>query len=124
MFKQIRFSDLSKTSDTELAGKVIIGFDIDWASDFVIANALELASDTGITPTLFLTHQSKLINSLYKDKKYEFGLHPNFDYLLNGNDANGKNAQEVLNKLQQMFPSTKLIRSHSLTSGSRLKTYF
>ena len=33
-FNQTCFSDLSNLSDDELAGSVIIGFDIDWASDF------------------------------------------------------------------------------------------
>lgn len=128
-FKQINFSDLLISSNRadfnkESKGNVIIGFDIDWASDFVIKDSLNLAYKFGIYPTLFLTHNSPFINKIYSEQKHEFGLHPNFERLLDGSDSNGENSQIVLSNLIDHFPNLKLVRSHSLTTSSRLKSLF
>ena len=123
-FKQVSFNDLLNRSKRCFDGSVIIGYDIDWASDFILEDALKLAESVGIKPTLFLTHKSQLMLQLFNNRKYEFGLHPNFDYLLNGYACNGCNAEQVLKNLSKVFPNVKLIRSHSLTTGSRLKNIF
>ena len=122
--KQTRFSDLRKLTDEELCGSVIIGLDIDWVSDFILQDTLHLASEFGITPTLFLTHSSYLIRKLFNDKQYEFGLHPNFEKLLNGDSSNGSDASDVLERLMHEFPGIDVVRSHSLTTSSRLKALF
>lgn len=121
---QIGFSDLRKLTDKELCGSVIIGLDVDWASDFILQDTLQLASDLGIRPTLFLTHESALIRKLFNDKQYEFGLHPNFEKLLGGDSSNGVDANDVLQRLMDKFPEVDVVRSHSLTTSSRLKALF
>lgn len=123
-FKQIGFSDLKNRTIGELCGSVITGFDIDWASDFILEDVLQLASECGIKPTLFLTHASPLVYKLFKEKKYDFGLHPNFEKLLNGDDSNGKDAADVLHRLMIQFPGVDVVRSHSFTTSSRLKALF
>ena len=123
-FNQTCFSDLSNLSDDELAGSVIIGFDIDWASDFILEDTLQLASELGVRPTLFLTHNSALIRNLFSEGQYEFGLHPNFERLLNGDSGNGLDAPDVLQRLMHEFPGVDVVRSHSLTTSSRLKALF
>ena len=123
-FNQIGFGDVENKTSEELNGSVIIGFDIDWASDFVLEDALLLASECGIKPILFLTHGSSLIHKLFKRKQYDFGLHPNFEKLLNGDDSNGLDAADVLNRLMLEFPGVDVVRSHSLTTSSRLKALF
>ncbi len=123
-FKQIGFSDIKNKTEEELCGSVIIGLDIDWASDFILEDTLLLASECGIKPTIFLTHESPLIHKIFKEKKYEFGLHPNFEKLLNGDDSNGLDAADVLNRLIHPFPNVDIVRSHCLTTSSRLKALF
>lgn len=123
-FKQIGFGDLKHKTAEELRGAVIVGFDIDWASDFVLEDALQLASDCGIQPTLFVTHGSSLVHNLFKEKNYDFGLHPNFEKLLNGDDSNGIDARDVLQRLIHEFPGVDVVRSHCLTTSSKLKVLF
>lgn len=122
--KQIGFGDIKNMTEKELCGSVIISLDIDWASDFILEDALRLASECGIKPTLFLTHQSPLVQKIFKEKKYEFGLHPNFEKLLNGDDSNGLDAEDVLNRLMISFPNVDCVRSHCLTTSSSLKALF
>ena len=121
---QIEFGDIGHKTDEELNGAVIIGFDIDWAPDFILKDSLELAKTWGIKPTLFFTHESPLCNRIFKQNRFEFGLHPNFEKLLSGDWSNGQDALEVLNRLDQSFPGVKIIRSHSLTTSSKLKALF
>ena len=123
-FKQINFRDLKEKNEADLNGATIVGFDIDWASDFIIEDSLRLANEVGIIPTLFLTHNSPLLQKLKKKKKYEFGLHPNFEKLLSGDCSNGNDSVDVLGRLTDVFPDLELIRSHSLTTSSRLKSLF
>ena len=123
-FKQISFGDINNKTEKELCGSVIVGLDIDWASDFILEDTLRLASECGIKPTLFLTHESPLVQKIFKEKKYEFGLHPNFEKLLNGDDSNGLDADDVLNRLMIAFPNVDCVRSHCLTTSSRLKALF
>lgn len=123
-YSQIGFGDIADRSDKELNGDIIICFDIDWAPDFILEDSLELAKRVGIRPTLFLTHHSPLCQEIFAEQKFEFGLHPNFEKLLSGDDSNGRNAGEVIDRLNQFFPGIKVIRSHSLTTSSRLKAIF
>ena len=73
-FKQISFGDLKKRTEEALCGSVIISLDINWAGNFVLENALQLASECGIKPTLFLIHESPLIEKIFIEKKYEFSV--------------------------------------------------
>ena len=124
MYKQIKFGTLANKSDKQLYKSTIISFDIDWAPDYVLEDALTLAHKLGIKPTLFLTHDSPLLKKIFRENNYEFGLHPNFEKLLNGDASNGRNSVEVLKKLTQCYSGIKIIRSHSLTTSSRLKALF
>ena len=123
-FKQINFSDLKNMAEEDLRGAVIVGLDIDWASDFIMEDTLKLAYECGVNPTLFLTHQSPLLEKIFKEEKYEFGLHPNFEKLLDGDNSNGSNSADVLDRLIKHFPNVDIVRSHSLTTSSRLKALF
>ena len=123
-FKQIKFRDLKNKGEEDLNGAVIPCFDIDWASDFVLEDTLSLAKDVGIDPTVFLTHNSPLQRNIFQKNEYEFGLHPNFEKLLSGDSSNGENSVNVLGRLTHLFPGLDIIRSHCLTTSSRLKSLF
>jgi hypothetical protein len=122
LFSEIFNAPLSQSS--KFNNSVIIGFDLDWASDFVLEDSLNLAKEYGVNPALFVTHESPFIKKIFKEEKNEFGLHPNFERLLEGCDANGENSELVLERLTNKFPNLKLVRSHSLTTSSRLKMLF
>lgn len=120
----VRLRDLRTLSRNDQVGKTNISLDIDWASDFVIEDCLNFFSSHDIYPTIFITHQSPLIDEIIKSDKHEIGLHPNFEKLLVGDTSNGENRSEVLNKLLTIYKEPKAIRSHSLTSSSRIKKLF
>ena len=103
---------------------VTIGFDVDWASDFILEDVLQLASEDGVKAALFLTHISPLARKLFKEKKYDFDLHRNFEKILNGDNSNRKDAADVLRGLMIQFPGVDVVRSYSLTTSSRLKALF
>lgn len=119
------FSDIvTFNNPADLYGKVIISFDVDWAEDFIIKDLFELLKDYDLKYTIFLTHQSEFLNKIFNEKNISFGLHPNFDNLLNGNFSNGETANEVLEKLIDIYPGCNVIRSHTLTRSSRLSQLF
>jgi len=70
--------------------------------------------------TWFVTHDTPLISRLRTNSKFELGIHPNFDFLIQGEPRNGGNAQEVVARLLEIVPEAKSVRSHSMTQSSRL----
>jgi hypothetical protein len=57
---------------------------------------------------------------LQGNPKFELGIHPNFNSLLNNDHANGKNARQVIENLLKIVPNAQCLRSHSLVSSSKL----
>lgn len=89
--------------------KVAITIDIDWAPDIVLAHTLELFSEAGLPCTLFATHASSCLNGLDK-QKFEIGIHPNFNPLLN---RDTRKPEAIMEPLIKAFPEARGIRSHS-----------
>ncbi len=94
--------------------------DLDWASDAVLADTLQLFSDVGIPCTLFATHATPLLRN--PGFSVEVALHPNFNPLLEG--TGDTTACAVVQSLQAHYPEALGVRSHSLTSSSRLSGMF
>jgi hypothetical protein len=82
--------------------------DIDWACDEVIIDLLNIFEENNIKLTIFSTHATKVLDKL-NEELFEIALHPNFNYLLNGY---GKNAEEIMNDMCNIYPDAKGIRSH------------
>lgn len=124
MSQLIHFDEIALDGGAEIVGKTILSFDIDWAADFVISDLIDIIGSKAIKHTFFVTHTSPLLQKYKENPFVRYGLHPNFDRLLNGDDRNGKNAESVLNNLASCFPSCSVIRSHTLTNSSRLSVMF
>jgi hypothetical protein len=75
---------------------------------------LQLVSEDGINLTLFLTQVSPLVRKLFKEKKNDFGLHHNFEKLLNDDDSNRIDAADVLHRIMIQFPGVDVVRSAAL----------
>ena len=65
-------------------GQTFLTIDIDWAPDFVILDTVELLLKYNVVATILVTHDSPLLQDLRSHKNFEFGIHPNFNPLLNG----------------------------------------
>ena len=104
--------------------EIFLTFDIDWASDEVINDSLEVIEKYGIKSTWFVTHDSPILERLKDNKNIELGIHPNFNFLLNGDFRNGRNAEEIVDKLLEIVPNANCVRSHAMTQSSGLLELF
>jgi hypothetical protein len=95
-------------------------FDIDWAPDEVIADTLELLAASGVKATFFATHKSPLLEGFDRER-FEVGLHPNFNPILEGSQ---EDFRRPVDALLAAFPSSRGVRSHSLVAGTQIIGYF
>ena len=99
--------------------KIFITSDIDWASDEVLEFSIDLIEKFNSKCTFFSTHQTKILNQV--SSNIAIGIHPNYNFLLYGDNRYGNNYEEVLNYYHNMFPNAKSIRSQSLTDSTFIK---
>ncbi len=104
--------------------KIFLTFDLDWANDYVLNDTINLVEEVGVAATWFVTHGTSLLSRLRNNHNFELGIHPNFNFLLEGNERNGRNAKEVVEDILTLIPEAKSIRSHSITQSSRLLDVF
>jgi len=101
--------------------KIIFTSDIDWASETVIQDTIDLFEKYQIKCTLFATHKSKSID-LCNRNLFEIGIHPNFnENIINGS---GIPAKEIVQNLVQFYPEAIGVRSHSITTSGPLLEIF
>lgn len=118
----IKFSDISVEQPESWKGKRILSFDIDWASDEVLNYVIDIVEEAQVKCCFFVTHNTPVLERIRKDKKFELGIHPNFNPLIQNNST--KSADEILTDLKAIVPEATVFRSHSLTtSGSFLGLY-
>lgn len=104
--------------------KVFITFDMDWCSDEVLAYTLDIIEKFGLKATFFVTHNTPLLERMRKNPNIELGIHPNFNPLLNGEFRYGNNVDNVVAYYKNIVPEAVSVRSHSLTSNSRILDAF
>ncbi len=104
---------------------IYLTFDIDWASDFVIADTLELLSRFNLSATFFITHDTPLLKEIRANPRYELGIHPNFnDLIFRDGNQDIKTVREKMDELKQIVPEALSVRSHSTTNSSKLLEIF
>lgn len=103
---------------------VFITFDLDWACDEVIAHTLDILDEANASVTIFCTHTTALLSRMSETQRYELGIHPNFNPLLNGDRSLGSTAEEVLKSYQTIVPDAVSIRSHSMTHSAAMLNMF
>lgn len=103
---------------------VFITLDIDWCHDDVLAYSIDLLEQADASATWFVTHDTPLLERLRANPKFELGIHPNFNFLLQGDSRNGRDAEEVVDRMMEIVPEAISARSHSLLQSSRLMDLF
>ena len=101
-------------------GREFVSFDVDWAHDTVLEYCIDIVEKSGICATWFITHDTPLLERLRANSKFELGVHPNFNGLLDGSRKNGDRAKDIIDGIKAIVPEAKSIRSHSLVSSERL----
>jgi hypothetical protein len=119
-----KISDILPEDPETWESRFFLTFDIDWANDIVLSDSIDLVEKADISATWFVTHDTPLLNRLRANPKFELGIHPNFNFLLNGDSRNGSNAEEVIDRLLYVVPEAKSVRSHSMTQSSHLLQLF
>jgi hypothetical protein len=112
--------DIDPDKSETWAAKVFLTFDIDWAHDEVILDTIDLVAPLGIAATWFITHATPVLERLREYPQFELGIHPNFNFLLDGDPRNGANADEVVDRLLGLVPEARSVRSHAMTQSSNL----
>lgn len=116
------FSQLSKI-EPEVKGSyeaIFLTIDIDWAHEEVINDTIDMVEVADVEATWFVTHQSEYLDRLRSNPKFELGIHPNFNSLLDGPSEPGDSARERIEQLLEVVPEARCLRSHSLFTSSRL----
>ena len=103
---------------------LFLTFDVDWACDAVLANTIDLVEEADVAATWFVTHDTSLLKRLRANPKFELGIHPNFNFLLNSDARNGRTAEEVVSRLLAVVPEAKSVRSHSMAQNSNILQIF
>ncbi|MCH2153357.1 MAG: hypothetical protein MK089_08465 [Phycisphaerales bacterium] len=103
---------------------VFLSFDIDWAHDDVLRYCIDQVQQADVAATWFVTHDTPVLEELRANPKFELGIHPNFNFLLAGDDRNGRNAEEVIDRVMEIVPEAKSVRSHSITTSQRIIELF
>lgn len=94
----------------------VLTADIDWASDYCIHTLATFAHERGITPTLFVTHDSPALHALRAERFIECGIHPNF---LPGS-THGAEPAAVIAHLLSIVPEPVATRCHHYLDGSEI----
>ena len=122
LFRSICTIDLERLETWE--DRIFLTFDIEWAEDAVLSDTIDLIEAAKVSATWFVTHETPLLARLRDNPAFELGIHPNFNPLLNGNTAQGRDAEEIVDRLMAIVPEARSVRSHSMTQSSRLQNLF
>ncbi len=102
---------------------IFITIDVDWACDEVLEYTIEFFERNAIKATFFITHDTPLLERLRNSDLFELGIHPNFQYLLNGT-SQYRDMSEVLENILSIVPEAKSVRSHLLVQSSPILELF
>ncbi|RAZ38564.1 polysaccharide deacetylase WbmS family protein [Campylobacter hyointestinalis] len=111
--------------------KIFVTFDMDWCSDDVLSYTLDIIEKYDLKATFFVTHQTTLLERMKDNPNIELGIHPNFNFLLNGDFRQGKNIDEIIKFYKNIIEkvgwggyNVVSVRSHSITQNSLILDSF
>lgn len=117
-------SSLKPDDPESWSEKIFLTFDVDWAHDDVVMDTVNLLEAADVPATWFVTHDTPVLARLRQNPNFELGIHPNFNWLLAGDDRNGRDPKEVIGRMMDLVPEAKCVRSHSMTQSSGLLDVF
>ena len=120
-----RISEIAIDDPATWEDRLFLTLDVDWAHDEVVAEAAGLLEQAGVAATWFVTHATPVLERLRANGRFELGIHPNFNFLIDRCDPrNGAGAEEVVDRLLAIVPEAKAVRSHAMTQSSNLMALF
>jgi len=104
--------------------KIYLTFDMDWVNDDVLKYFYEQIYRADIqSGVLYVTNYSKFLEDIRKDGWLELGIHPNFNWLLCGEEKHGS-IDTIITELKGIVPEAVTARSHSLVTGTQINQCF
>ena len=105
----------------QLKNKVFFTFDVDWASDNMVNQLIDICIAKNLKATFFVTHHSSTLNRLRNvPEQFEIGIHPNF---LSGS-TQGSTEEEIFNYCKKLAPEAVSIRTHCIYQHGKLYDAF
>lgn len=120
MIRFAKISDIVPKIKSTWHDCIYVTIDIDWANDEVINDTIDILEKFDIAATWFITHQTPVLNRLRRNSNFELGIHPNFNFLLDGDFRNGNSIRSIIEGLLEIVPEAKSLRSHSLVTSTKL----
>ena len=96
--------------------RAYLTMDTDWASDEVLAFALDWFEANAVPATIFVTHDTPLLARMRANPRIRLGIHPNFYPLLNAKSDRG-DYHETVAALKRLVPEAIIARSHGLVDA-------
>ena len=119
----VHFTDINPSVPSSWQGKSVLSFDLDWAIDEVLEDTLDLIIEANIKATLFVTHETPILDKMRENSLISLGLHPNFNPLISGGPES-RSPDRIMADLKGIVPEAKVLRSHSMShSGLWLNAY-
>ncbi|MBI88588.1 MAG: hypothetical protein CMG60_00760 [Candidatus Marinimicrobia bacterium] len=115
-----KITNIDPTIPSSYNDSIFLSFDFDWCHDLVLQDSIELVNKYNVEATWFVTHNTRLLSNLLKNEKFELGIHPNFNKLLQNSNNQEKNIKDVFDKFLNLVPDSKVLRSHSLVQSSHI----
>ena len=94
----------------------VLSSDIDWASEYCIEKLLAITARYEVTPTLFVTHESSVIQKALNEGRVELGIHAKFL----PNSSHGNDVDGVIDHLLSIVPHAIAVRCHAYTDGTHI----
>ena len=116
--------NVSVGADAPTGDKIYLTFDLDWCSDEVLVDTLDMLEEHGVPATFFVTHETPLLDRIRANPMNELGIHPNFNFLLEGDFRYGRTFREVIEHFLRIVPDAVSVRSHSLVQSSKILDAF
>jgi len=118
----IHFKEITYNNKSTWEGKRILTFDIDWASDEVILDTIDLLNQYNVKATFFVTHQTPVLEKIRSNSDFELAIHPNFNPILNLQGQ--KTVNQTFDEILEIVPDAIVSRSHSLTNSGRWNSIY
>jgi len=117
-------SKISSKFEAKTSKTIYITIDLDWACDEVLLDTISLLDKYRLFATFFITHKTPILQTIREEKRYDLGIHPNFNPLLLYNVSDNKSADTIIDNILEIVPEAKTVRSHSLFQSSKLLDIF
>lgn len=101
---------------------IYLTFDMDWACNELMDFLYNLLEKYDLQATINVTNDFELMKQYKQNNKIELGIHPNFNFVLNGTEQKGK--EQIVKECKELVPDAVVVRSHSLVNSTPLTQLF